>query len=513
MRDAVAMASGSRDATTGAGFTRRRLVGGAALGIAAAAVPLDSAAARAERGAEAARRQQSSTGQADVVVVGAGLAGLTAARVVAGAGKSVLVVEAQSRVGGRVLNQPIGSGRVVDGGAAFVGPTQDRILALARQLGVGTYKTYNVGKNVYYRNGNRQTYSGLVPPDPTGAADAARALVSLDQMAAQVPVDTPWSAPRAGDWDGQTLQTWADSNLTTESGRFLLSVAMEPLLGTGLAELSLLFTLWYAACAGNETTPGNFERLFNTGGGAQDSHFRGGAALIPERMAAQLGRRVILGAPVRSIVQTGRLVRVESDQISLTARRVIVAVPPVLAHQIEYEPQLPPAREQLTQRLPMGVLVKISAVYEKPFWREQGLTGQAVSDTGPGRTTFDTSPPDGSVGVLLAFVGADDARAWQGRPEGDLYQAVLRSFARYFGDQALSPIGSAIMPWPLDPWARGSPTAFTPPAALTRYGTALVEHVGKIHWAGSETATYWRGYMDGAVRSGERAAKEVLAKI
>jgi len=157
--------------------------------------------------------------------------------------------------------------------------------------------------------------------------------------------------------------------------------------------------------------------------------------------------------------------------------------------------------------------MKVSAVYHTPFWRKQGLTGQAVSDTGPGRTTFDTSPPDGSVGVLLAFVGADDARAWQGRPAGDLFQAVLHSLARYFGDQALSPIGSAIMPWPLDPWARGGPTAFTPPAALTRYGAALTEPVGRIHWAGSETATYWRGYMDGAVRSGERAAKEVLAKL
>ena len=180
-------------------------------------------------------------------------------------------------------------------------------------------------------------------------------------------------------------------------------------------------------------------------------------------MAAQLGKRVILGSPVRRIVQTGRLVGVESDRISVKAKRVIVAVPPVLAQQIEYDPQLPPAREQLTQRMPMGVLLKISAVYHKPFWRKQGLTGQAVSDTGPGRTTFDTSPPDGSVGVLLAFVGADEARAWQGRPEHDLFQAVLRSFARYFGDQALSPIGSAIMEWPLDPWARGARPRLRPP--------------------------------------------------
>jgi len=285
------MASGSREITAGPGVTRRGLVAGAALGVAAAASPLDAVAA--------VRRKTASARHADVVVVGAGLAGLAAAGALSRAGRSVLVVEAQSRVGGRVLNQPIGGGRVTDGGGAFVGPTQDRILALARELGVGTYKTYDAGQNVYYRNGQRQTYSGLVPPDPTGAADVARALVNLDQMAAQVPVGAPWKAPLAGGWDDQTLQTWADNNLMTESGRFLLGVGIEPLLGTALAELSLLFTLWYAACAGDETTPGNFERLFNTAGGAQDSHFRGGAALIPERMAARLGSRVMLGTPVR----------------------------------------------------------------------------------------------------------------------------------------------------------------------------------------------------------------------
>ena len=491
-----------------ANVTRRRFLGGTAAGLAATALPVEAASARTRRHSP----------RADVVVVGAGLAGLIAARRLLKAGRSVIVLEARSRVGGRVVNQPIGGRHTTDGGAAFVGPTQDRILALVRDLGLKTVGTYNKGDNVYYREGTLKRYStagpfGPVPPDPAAVVEVVGALSSLDRMAAEVPVAAPWKAPQAAEWDGQTLETWTNANLSTPGGRFLVDVAIEPLFGTGLAEPSLLHLLWYIACAGNARTPGTLERLVNTEQGAQDSHIVGGAARIPERLAGQLGGRVILDAPARRIVHEGRSVRVVSDGLSVAARHAIVAVPPLLVHDIHFEPQLPPAHYQLAQRLPMGVLYKVSAVYDKPFWREKGLTGQAVSDTGPGRTTFDTSPPDGSVGVLLAFVGGRDAQAWQGRPSSQLFKAVLRSFARYFGERALHPRGQAIMAWPLDPWSLGGPTAYAPPGVLTRYGPALARPVGRIHWAGTETATYWRGYMDGAVRSGERAAGEVLARL
>ena len=331
-------------------------------------------------------------------------------------------------------------------------------------------------------------------------------------MASQVPVHAPWEAPQAAAWDEQSVQTWMDANLATDGGRFLVNVALEPLLGIAPAEPSLLFLLWYIACAGNETTRGTLERLVGTGGGAQETHFVGGSALIPVRMARQLGKRVVLDAPVRRIVQGGRGVRVESERMSVRAKLAIVAVPPPLTDQIEFDPQVP-GRQQLGMRMPMGVLNKVAAVYDKPFWRAQGLSGQAVSDRGPGRTTFDVSPPDGSRGVLLAFVGADDARAWQAKRSADLFKAVLRRFATYFGNEALKPRGQAVMFWPLDPWARGGPTAYTTPGVLTRYGPALTTPFRRIHWAGAETASYWRGYMDGAVRSGERAAREVLDRL
>ena len=240
--------------------------------------------------------------------------------------------------------------------------------------------------------------------------------------------------------------------------------------------------------------------------------FLGGSAANVAVAAARLGNRTAL---ISGVGQDpfGRFVRAESDALAVTARRAIIAVPPLLVHAIRFEPQLPPGRFQLVQRMPMGILYKVSAVYDTPFWRHDGLTGQAVSDTGPGRTTFDTSPPNESLGVLLAFVGANDARAWQGRPSAQLFDAVLHSFARYFGDRALHPRSQAIMAWPLDPWSLGGPTAYTTPGVLSEYGPVLARPVGRLHWAGTETATYWRGYMDGAVSSGERAAREVLAAL
>lgn len=486
-----------------------------AVGAAAGSIPVRAASAAASPGpAGGARRRR-----VDVAIVGAGLAGLTAARELVKAGRSVLVVEAQRRVGGRVLNQPLEDGHVTEAGGSFIGPTQDRLAALARELGVATFKTYNEGNNLYYRQGSLTPYStsgplGPVPPDPTGAVDAEQALVKLDQMALSVPVDAPWNAPRAGDWDGQSVETWTNANLATESGRFLLGVAAEPLFGTDLSEPSLLHLLWYIHAAGNETTPGTLERLVNTADGAQDSHFAGGSGLIPERMARQLGaRRVVLESPVRRIVRSGRQVHIVSDRVRVTAKRAIVAVPPTVAARIEYRPAMPPWRDQFTQRMSQGALIKVAAVYDRPFWREQGLSGQVVSDVGPGRTTFDVSPADGSIGIMLAFVGADDARAWLRRPQKELFDAVVRNLGIYFGAQALEPKGSAVMNWTLDPWVRGGPTGSTPPGLLTNYGPALIEPVGRLHWAGTETATYWRGYMDGAVRSGERAAKEVLAAL
>ena len=454
------------------------------------------------------------------MIVGAGLAGLTAARRLTAAGRSVVVLEARDRVGGRVLSESIGGGKVVDVGGTFTGPTQTRIQALAREVGVKLFPTYNTGNAVFVGgNGRREEFPsdsplGNAPLDPVVAGDIALAVTQLDEMAKQVPVDAPWTAPMAEEWDRQTLDTWLRTH-TSGSDEFMavVSAATEPIFGAEPRDVSLLYVLFYIASSGDESHPGTFERNFNTAGGAQEQRFRGGAQLVPLRVAAQLGDRVVLGAPVRSIAQDGSGLGVTSDAVTVTAQRAIVAVPPVLASRIDYDPILPALRDQLTQHMPQGTLLKFEAIYDRPFWREKNLNGQAISEIGPVKVTFDSSPPDGRPGILLGFIGGHEARVWGARPEGELRDAALQNLAKFFGPEALAPRETLVMNWSGEEWSRGCPVAVLGRGTLVDFGTALREPVGRIHWAGTETSDYWNGYMDGAVRSGERAAREVLGAL
>jgi monoamine oxidase len=489
-------------------LTRRGLIGGAAAGAAGVAVASP---------AEAAPRPRSRT--ADVIVIGAGLAGLAAARDVVAAGKSALVLEARGRVGGRTLNEGIGGGKVIEIGGQWIGPTQDAIAKLAKDVGVKTFKTYNEGNNLYYTDGNTMPYPsngpfGAVPPDPTGLADVLGAIVKLDQMAQETPRDAPWTRNDAGNLDATTVETWKQQNTTTPHGKFLIDVGIQSIFGAEPRDLSLLFLLFYIAGAGNESSPGTFERLINTPDGAQDSRFVGGSQLVSIRVAKQLGKRVELNVPARRIVQSRGGVRVDCDGgFVARGKQAIVAMAPSLAGRIDYRPALPALRDQLTQRVPNGSIIKCEAVYDKPFWRDAGLSGQVVSDASPVRITWDNSPPDGKPGVLVGFIAGAAARQYGRKSATQRRMAVLNNFATYFGSRALKPTQYHEKDWSTEVWTRGCYTGFMPTGVLFDYGRALRAPVGRIHWAGTETSTIWAGYMDGAVRSGKRAAKEALAAL
>jgi monoamine oxidase len=491
----------------GRGVTRRGLLGGAAAGTAMSVMPAAARAAEEPRALTA-----------DVVVVGAGLAGLTAARELVGKGRSVVVLEARDRVGGRVLGHPLRSGSYSELGGMFTGPTQDHIQALAREVGVGFFPAYNTGNNVFVGGGGRREEFpsdgplGNAPADPLVAADIALAVAQLDEMAKEVPVDAPWTAPHAEEWDRQTLDTWLRGH-TSGNPEFMavVSAATEAIFGCEPRELSLLFTVFYIAASGNEQNQGTFERNFNTAGGAQEQRFAGGTHLVPERVAAQLGERIVLNAPVRRIDRTDTGVTVHADGVVATAQRAIVAIPPTLAGRIFYEPGLPALRDQLTQHMPQGTLMKFEAVYPTPFWRDRGLTGQAVSEDGPVKVTFDISPESGRPGIMMGFIGGHEARVWAERSAASRRDAVLRQFALFFGPEALAPTEVVEANWTTEVWSRGCPVAVLGPGTLLDFGAALRKPVGRIHWAGTETSTYWNGYMDGAVRSGKRAAAEVLS--
>ncbi|MGN6258934.1 MAG: flavin monoamine oxidase family protein [Solirubrobacterales bacterium] len=464
--------------------------------------------------------------EAGVAIVGAGLAGLVAARRLVAAGVRPLVLEARDRVGGRVLNEPIGEGKIVEVGGQWIGPTQDKIAALATELGIGTFPTFDEGRHVIEMGGKRATFAGSFTDaniglvrnlskaiSPLALADFEQARVRLDRMAERVPLEAPWDAPKARLWDGQTFASWVRRNTRTAAARSLFELATEAVWAAEPADVSLLHILFYTRSGGG------FNSLVGTGGGAQQDRFHGGSQRLASVMTEQLGaERVRLGSPVRRIEHRGDCVVVHAaggsaGSVSVRAQRAIVAVPPTLAGRIDYDPPLPALRDQLTQRMPQGSVIKTMAIYEEPFWRQEGLSGQGTSDVGPARVTFDNSPPDGSPGVLLGFLEGRFARHWATRPAAERREAVLAGHARLFGARAAKPVDFIERIWADEEWTRGCYGCLMTTGGWTEYGRALRAPLDRLHWAGAETATVWNGYMDGAVSSGERAADEVAAQL
>jgi len=446
---------------------------------------------------------------ADVLVVGAGLAGLTAARELVAAGRSVLVLESRDRVGGRVVNRDIGGGKIVEMGGQWAGPGQDRLLALAADLDMATFPTYDTGKKVLHFNGKRGTYDRAIPRiNPLVLADIGRAQARLESLARTVPTEAPWTAARADLWDGQTFETWVRRNTMSRGARVLLALAAEAVFAAEPGDLSLLHVLFYSHSGGS------FQRLIDTAGGAQQDRFAGGSAVIAERLADRLGAEAVkLDAPVSKITVTDGKVTATTAAGEFDGTRIIVTAPPLLAGRIHYEPALPRRREQLTQRVPMGSVIKCQVIYDEPFWRAEGLSGQATGDGEGSRVVFDNSPPDGSPGVLLAFLEGDEARRLGRDSESARRAAVVGSLTRYFGSKAASPADYLELDWQQERWTGGCYGTLFGPNVWTRFGPALTAPAGPIHWAGAETSPVWCGYMDGAVRSGEAAAAAVLAEL
>src|SRR3954451_24078658 len=447
---------------------------------------------------------------ADVIVVGAGLAGLTAAREIQRAGKTAIVLEARDRVGGRTLNHPIGDGKVVEVGGQWIGPGQDRIAALAKEMNVATFPTHSKGENVIEFDGALKRYRGTIPRiGPHVLADVGQAQLKIARLAKRIPLDKTWNAKNARKLDSQRFEAWLPRNVYTKGGRALLELSVEAVWAAEPADLSLLHVLFYARSAGG------FDRLLDTEGGAQQDRFVGGSQLVSIRLAAELGDGVLhLGHPVTRIEHGEHGVRVSAGTgISPSGKQVIVAIPPTLTSRIAYDPPLPGHRDQLTQRMPQGSVIKCMAIYDEPFWRAEGLSGQATSDTGPAKIVFDNSPPGGSPGVLLGFLEGERARTLGRLPASERRGLVLKGLARLFGPKAEHPADFVERSWAEEEWTRGCYGCYMPPGAWTSFGDALRAPVGRIHWAGAETATVWNGYMDGAVQSGVRAAEEALKGV
>jgi len=437
----------------------------------------------------------------DVIVVGAGMAGLMAAQELTGKGLSVVVLEATDRVGGRLKRAEV-AGRAADVGGQWIGVGHDVLLAQGRRLGIATYPQYESGKTVLQLLGKLVHFTGAVPKMPVlSLLELLRLQRRWNREMKTVPPQAPWTAPRAQDWDAITLESWILRHVRTRAAREFARLVPR---GAWAAEARQVSYLWFLDAL---RSAGGLDYLMAVKDGALDRKFDGGMQQVAQGLARELGERIVLEAPVLSIAQDAAGVRVATAKGDYAARFVIVATPPSGAGRIRFEPALPAARDGLQQRMPMGAIIKVVVAYREPFWRAKGFSGQvATDDDALGIVMDDTR--DGGPGVLLAFFEGRHALEWSGAGREARKARVIQSLTRFFGPEAAEPIGYEDNDWLVEPYTHGY-VGSMPPGAMTRFGQALREPVGRIHWAGSETATEWAGYIEGALRSGIRAAAEV----
>ncbi|RMI31781.1 flavin monoamine oxidase family protein [Nocardia stercoris] len=441
----------------------------------------------------------------DYCVVGGGFAGLTAALRLEQAGRSVAVLEARDRLGGRTFTEMRADGCWIDRGGAWIGPGQDRIHALMNEFGVRSYRQYTDGEAMMVLDGKQHRYTGTIPwtMSPWASMNLGASFAELGHMCKSIPLEAPWEAKKAGKWDQMSLAQWLDRSVWSKPAHDLLETAIAGSYTSAASEVSMLFALYQMASGGGP----NF--VFGIVGGSQDARPVGGMGAIYGPMAAELGDSIHLSQPVHGIEQDAHGVTVYTRGATLRARRVIVAVPLAIAGQIRYEPMLPVDRSLLHQRVPSGSIIKISVLYDEPFWRRDGLSGQSAAPGSPATITIDACTDTGRPGILCVISEGPVARQLGRLDAAERRTAILRELVTRFGDRAGSPVDFVEQDWSAERYSGGGMLSHTPTGVLTQFGHALREPCGRVHWAGTESSAVMCGWVDGAVRSGERAASEV----
>lgn len=449
----------------------------------------------------------------DVIVIGAGISGLSAAKLLKASGLDPVVLEARDRVGGRTFTVQNKEAKWVDLGGAYIGPTQNRILRLAKEYGIKTYKVNEQENLVHYVNGKSYPFKGSLPPmwNPIALMDFNNLFRTMDKMGEEIPRDAPWRAPHAEEWDKMTMQELFEKLCWTRTARRFATLFVNLIVTTEPHEVSALWLLWYVKQCGG------IMRICSTTNGGQERKFVGGANQVSQCMARELGDRVKLQSPVYRIDQTGDMVVVETvDKQTYKAKYVIVATPPALNLKMHFNPELPPLRNQLINRVPMGSVIKCMVYYRENFWRKKGYCGSMVieEEGAPIGLTLDDTKPDGTVPCIMGFILAHKCRKLSSLSKEERLRRICEIYSKVLGtDEALHPVHYEEKNWCEEEYSGGCYTAYFPPGILTQFGRVLREPVGKLYFAGTETATEWSGYMEGAVQAGERAAREVMCAM
>lgn len=445
----------------------------------------------------------------DVLIIGAGFSGIAAGKKLHEAGKSFKILEARERIGGRVYTKRWEDGFYLDLGGQWIGPTQDRMYELCQEYGVSYFETYDTGKNILDLNQTTRSYSGLIPKmDIISLVNLDWLMKKLEKMAATLDPTNPWQHPKAKSYDSLSLEAFIEKNTKTKACKKVIRLACETVFASEMNEISLLHALFYIRSGTDLNT------LVSIKNGAQQHRIQGGMGIIAERMAAPFWDLIHFNQAVQKIEHENSCITAYTQHGSYQAKKVILAIPPPLAGKINFYPLLSSEKRQLMDKISMGQVGKCFMVYSKPFWRDNGFSGQVLADEfAPFQTLFDASPKDGTLGIILGFTIAERCKKYFSQSKEDRKEAMQRQLIIYFGKEAGNPIRYEDFTMTDEEWSRGCYAGLYPTGAWTGSQDAYRKTEGNIHWAGTEAATRWFGYIEGAVLAGEKAATDIILSL